>query len=55
MADEDEEGGFIVVHGDGYGNPSAGMKIFYVQGDTSGCDKPPVDFKTEVSFWPGLS
>ena len=27
----------------------------YVQGDTSGCDEPPTDFKTKVPFWPGLS
>ena len=27
MADEDADGGFIVVHGDGYGNPSAGLGI----------------------------
>ena len=26
-----------------------------VQGDTSVCDEPPVDFKTKVLFWPGLS
>ena len=26
-----------------------------VQGDTSGCDEPPVDFITKVPFWPGLS
>ena len=26
---------------------------FYVQGDTSGCDKPPVDNITKVMFWPG--
>ena len=28
------------------------MKMFIdnVQGDTSGCDKPPVDFKTKVPF-----
>ena len=25
-----------------------------IQGDTSGCAKPPVDFKTKVLFWPGL-
>ena len=25
-----------------------------IQGDTSGCDEPPVDFKTRVPFWPGL-
>ena len=24
-----------------------------VQGDHSTCSKPPVDFKTEVPFWPG--
>ena len=24
-----------------------------VQGDTSGCAKPPVDFKTKVPLWPG--
>ena len=24
----------------------------YVQGDTSRCPKPPVDFKTEVLLWP---
>ena len=23
-----------------------------VQGDTSGCDEPPVDFKSKVPFWP---
>ena len=23
-----------------------------VQGDTSGCDEPPVDFKTKVTLWP---
>ena len=26
-----------------------------LQGDTSGCDEPPVDFKTKVPFWPGLA
>ena len=26
-----------------------------VQGDTSGCDKPPVDFKMKVLFWPVLA
>ena len=26
-----------------------------VKGDTSGCGEPPVDFKTKVLFWPGLS
>ena len=26
-----------------------------VQGDTSGCGDPPVDFKTKVPFRPGLS
>ena len=26
-----------------------------VQGDTSGCAKPPVDFKTKVLFWPCLA
>ena len=26
-----------------------------VQGDTSRCPKPPVDFKTKVSFWPGMA
>ena len=25
------------------------------QGDTAGCLKPPVDFSTEVLFWPGLA
>ena len=25
----------------------------YIQGDTSGCDEPPVDIKTKVPFWPG--
>ena len=25
-----------------------------IQGDTSGCDEPPVDFKTKVPFWPGM-
>ena len=25
-----------------------------LQGDTSHCAKPPVDFKTKVLFWPGL-
>ena len=29
MADEDADGGFIVVHGDGYGNPSAGTRMFF--------------------------
>ena len=24
-----------------------------VQDDTSRCPKPPVDFKTKVTFWPG--
>ena len=24
-----------------------------VQGDTSGCTKPPIDFKTKVPLWPG--
>ena len=24
-----------------------------VHGDTSGCDEPPVDFKTKVPLWPG--
>ena len=27
----------------------------YVQGDTSGYDEPPVDFRSKVLFWPGLS
>ena len=27
--------------------------VDYVQGDTSGCGEPPVDFKTKVLFWPG--
>ena len=26
-----------------------------VQGDTSGCAKPPVDFKTKVLLWPARS
>ena len=26
-----------------------------VQCDTSGCAKPPIDFKTQVPFWPGLA
>ena len=26
-----------------------------IQGDTSGCGEHPVDFKTKVPFWPGLS
>ena len=26
-----------------------------LQGDTSGCGEPPVDIKTTVPFWPGLS
>ena len=26
-----------------------------IQGDTSRCPKPPVDFKTKVPFWPGLT
>ena len=26
-----------------------------VQGDPSGCAKPPVDIKTKVLLWPGLS
>ena len=25
-----------------------------LQGDTARCLKPPVDFSTEVPFWPGL-
>ena len=25
----------------------------YLQGDHSTCSKPPVEFKTEVPFWPG--
>ena len=24
-----------------------------IQGDTSDCGEPPVDFKTKVPFWPG--
>ena len=28
--------------------------LVVIQGDTSGCAKPPVDFKTKVPFWPGL-
>ena len=24
-----------------------------LQGDTSGCDEPPVAIKTKVPFWPG--
>ena len=24
-----------------------------IQGDTSGCDEPPVDIKTKVPVWPG--
>ena len=27
----------------------------YLQGDTSRCLKHPVDFKTKVPFWPGLT
>ena len=26
-----------------------------LQGDHSACAKPPVDFKSEVLFWPGLA
>ena len=26
-----------------------------LHGDASRCLKPPVDFKTKVSFWPGLA
>ena len=26
-----------------------------LQGDTSGCDEPPVDFNTTVLIWPGLA
>ena len=26
-----------------------------VQGDTSGCAKPPVDFKTKATLWPDQS
>ena len=24
-----------------------------IQGDTSGCAKPPIDFKTKFPLWPG--
>ena len=34
--------------------PEAFVKWTYVQGDTSRCAKPPVDFKTKVPLWPGL-
>ena len=27
--------------------------VVELQGDTSGCAKPPVDFKTKVLLWPG--
>ena len=27
---------------------------FPLQGDTSGCDEPPIDSKTKVPFWPDL-
>ena len=30
-------------------------KFNIVQGDHSACDKPPVDCKTKVLFWPGLA
>ena len=34
----------------------SGSELFgSVQDDTSGCGEPPVDFKTKVPFWPGLS
>ena len=26
-----------------------------IQGDHSACDKPPVDIKTKLPFWPGLA
>ena len=26
-----------------------------LQGDTSGCFKPPVDIRSKVQFWPGLA
>ena len=29
--------------------------ISEVQGDHSTCGEPPVDFKTQVPFWPGLA
>ena len=31
------------------------MVVLHIQGDTSRCAKPPVDFKTKVPFWPGLA
>ena len=30
-------------------------RLSSLQGDHSGCGEPPVDFKTEVPLWPGLS
>ena len=27
--------------------------LYYIQGDTSRCPKPPVDIITKVPFWPG--
>ena len=27
--------------------------IDFIQGDNYTCSKPPVDFETKVTFWPG--
>ena len=32
-----------------------GLTLYPISSITSGCDEPPVDFKTKVPFWPGLS
>ena len=29
------------------------LNLSNIQGDTSGCAKPPIDFKTKVQLWPG--
>ena len=34
--------------------PGIGLWLNTLQGDHSAFDKPPVDIKTKLSFWPGL-
>ena len=41
----------VRTRGRGGGVPKKQTKV---QGDHSGCDKPPVDIKTHVPFWPSL-
>ena len=45
--------GFLLL----FGHPVEDLKRVevLVQGDRAACAKPPVEFKTIVPFWPGLS